>query len=352
MKFPFLFFLLVLFGIGFISGLDDYFCFTKLKNNEIIPSAVNSIGDKLTCVNGFCTCRLETGEGYCLVCSNSSGWLAAYSECNSDYCDPNEIINGPLDQFVKFPFKDNATITKQRFFVEINTTRKSKIDFINMMNGEKKNFCMHCNYFRKMFFFDEGFNDYIIKSAVAGEVREERIRFFIDTKKPRILKTSPSPGSFASGEFIIDYEENFIKKVELFYGEKNDIQVKELICENGKKQCRIKLNLDEYNGKTIYYWFSIEDVAGSIVNSSKLRVNVDNEGPIINGLYVENGNVILNVSEDNFYRAIYFENGKEKLFCGTLNKGVCSRKMSINELKLRVIDKAGNFVEKEINTNI
>jgi len=305
-------------GVVFVSAHDDYFCFTKLKNNENIPSVVSSIGESLVCENGKCTCRLNSGEGYCLVCTDSSGWFAAFNECNSDYCDPNEIINGPLDQFVKFPFINNGTITKQRFYVEINTTRKSKIDIIDMVSNEGENLCMHCNYLKKMMFFKDGWNDIMIKSAVAGEVESERISFFVDTKKPRIIKTWPLQGEFANGEFKVSYEENNLEKVELSYGEKDSINVIGINCESGKKECSTEVDLSFYEGKTIYFWFTITDIANNHVNSSKTKVYVDNQKPVINSLNYsfENGmyNVILNISEDNFYRVIYLDSEKERLF--------------------------------------
>jgi hypothetical protein len=261
-----------------------------------------------------------------------------------------------LDQFVKFPFINNGTITKQRFYVEINTTRKSKIDIIDMVSNEGKNLCMHCNYFRKMMFFKDGWNDIIIKSAVAGEVQSERISFFIDTKKPRIIKTWPLQSEFANGEFKVSYEENNLEKVELSYGEKDNINVIELSCESGKKECALYLDLNSYEGKAIYFWFTITDIANNHVNSSKTKVYVDNQKPIINSVNYsfENGmyNIILNISEDNFYRVIYLDSEKERLFCSSLREGICSRKLRASDgLIIKVIDRAGNFEEKEIALN-
>lgn len=352
MKLP-LFFLVLLLSVNLVFAYDDYYCFTKLKNNENIPSVVSSISDNLVCENGKCTCRLNSGEGYCLVCSDSSGWFAAFNRCNSDYCDPNEVITGHLDQFVKFPFENNGIYTRQRFYVEINTTRKSKVDIIDMTRVEGKNLCMHCNYIKKMMLFNEGFNDILIKSAVAGEVESERISFFIDTKKPRIIKTMPLQNQFASGEFRIIYDENNLDKVELFYGEKDTLNSVELNCESGKKECFTSIDLGDYEGKSIYFWFSLTDIAKNVVNSSKTKVYVDNKKPVINLLdyTFDNGfyNIEIGVSDYNFFRIVYLDSGKEKLFCSSLRDGTCSRKLKLNDnLIIKVIDRAGNFEEREL----
>jgi len=348
-KIFFLFF--VLLNIGLILAIDDYFCFTKLENNQSVPSIVNSIGDNLICADGKCTCSLNSGDGYCLVCTNSSGWHASYNECNSDYCDPSENVTGPLDLLVKFPFDNGETTTKQRFYVLINTTRKSKIDLINNLNDVKKNLCMHCNYFNKVVFFNEGLNNITIKSAVAGEVEQETLSFFVDTKKPRITKVYPLQNKFATGDFKIVYEENNIKTVKLYYGEKNNIQSMKLDCENGKQECFVKLNLDSYNGKSIYYWFNIIDIAANNVNSSKVKIFVDNKAPVINSIKssLNRGfyEITLNISDDNFQRAVYFEGEKEKLFCSSLKKGICSKSLRLNDsLRIKVYDLAGNSAEE------
>lgn len=356
MKTPFLFLAIVLILVFNVYALDDYFCFIKLKNNEVVPSITNSISSKLICENGKCTCKLDSGDGYCLICTNSSGWLASYNECNSDFCDPNETINGPLDLSVVFPFANGESFTKNRFYIEINTTRKSKIDLIDNEKQEGKNICMHCNYFRKMLFFNEGFNNISIRSSIAGEVLVYNINFFIDTKKPRIIKTFPIQNKFADGNFTLNYEENNLKNVRLYYGDDAEIKMIELNgCENGKSSCSINVDLKEFNGKKIAYWFSIVDIGNNIVNSSKIRIFVDNKKPVINSLNYElKGKdyvVYLNVNEDNFEKAVYInDDGKENLFCSSLKNDICFRKLKqVNGINIIVRDRAGNSEQKKIS---
>ena len=46
-------------------------------------------------------------------------------------------------------------------------------------------------------------------------------------------------------------------------------------CNSGKKQeCSVSVNLAEYNGKKIKYWFTAEDYAGNIKNSAVRKILV------------------------------------------------------------------------------
>jgi len=146
--------------------------------------------------------------------------------------------------------------------------------------------------------------------------------------------------------------------VELFYGEMGSVSSIALNnCKNGKENCSVSLNLDSLYGKNVIYWFVVRDIADNIVNSSRVKVFVDDRKPVINSIdYEFNGkeyDIDLNVSEDNFQKAVYFDSsGKEKLFCSSLKKGICSRKLKLSEnIVFRIVDRAGNFEEREFAIN-
>ena len=360
MKFLFLFiiFFILLFVLSVFAS-DDYFCFTKLGNSESVPSVVNSISNNLICKNGECTCHLSSGEGYCLVCTNSSGWYAGYNECNSDYCaaDPNENVSLELD--VNFPFKNNEFLSKNRFFVEVSSTKLAKIDLINNLNGEKKNLCMHCSSFSKTMGFKEGLNNMTLKAYSKGELKKKEIVFFIDTKKPRIIKISPSQGKYSDGYFNISYNENNLRSIKLYYGTKNNTLEKELVlCKNGKEECSVKVDLSKFENQKIIYWFEVNDFANNSVLSSKYNIFVDSKKPVlknisysISGNYV---NFVLAVDEVNLYKILYSENEKrQSVLCSSLKNGICSRKISFSqgyhEVNFEIIDRAGNVFSKLIN---
>lgn len=341
------FFVFVLLSIGFVYAYDDYFCFKKLDNNEQIPSIVNSISGKLVCANGFCTCKLDSGEGYCLVCTNSSGWFSSYTSCNSDFCDETEDLNKILEMKAGMGFNDGSILTKNRLMISVNLTRKAKIDLIE--DNEVKNLCMHCDVFQKIFFYSEGRHDLTIRARVSGQLREEKISFFVDTKKPRIMKVMPVSSSYSSGLFKVSYEEDNLNRVVLNYGLRGYYNSVELNnCGNGKSECEIEIDLSDYYDKKIDYWFSIYDIANNNANSSKYSIFVDNRKPVINDIkYSFDGyayNVILNVSEDNFKKAMYCYDGKCNLFCSSLRNNVCNKKINkdINQIELIITDRAEN----------
>ena len=353
-----LFFLLVLmFSLSNVFA-SDYFCFSRLKNNETVPTTISSIGSNLICLNGKCTCHLSSGEGYCLVCLNSTGWQAAYNECHSDFCavDPNANLSLSLN--VNFPF-DSYAITKNRFVISVNTSKLSKIDITNDLKHETDNLCMHCNSISKNFVFSEGLNKITIRATSLGETKEKTFDFLIDTKKPTIKNTFPIQGVYSNGSFGVSYDEDNIYKIELFYGLKDQIKSTVLKnCPGGKgKECKTLLDLSSYNGKKIDYFFTITDSSNKSVSSSKRSIFVDNKKPVIKSItYLADRNfikVILNLSEDNFKSAMYFEtnSSKGKLFCSSLRNGVCYRSFDSRydfSGKLVITDKAGNTAEGAI----
>jgi hypothetical protein len=198
---------------------------------------------------------------------------------------------------------------------------------------------------------------------LGGEIEESRMRFFIDTKKPRIINTAPDYGEYSNGEFSVNYDEENVKNVELYYGLRNSIDKIAIgDCSSGKnKSCSSMVDLSEFDVEKIYYWFVIEDVAGNIVNSSKKRVLIDNSLPVIDNLdyLVENNYVIFNieVSEKNFDRIVYYDNDEEaRVLCSSLNRGFCHRKLKLDSgnhlLKIEVLDDSGNSASKEIEVKI
>jgi len=264
-------FFTVLFSLG-VYAHEDYYCFAKIGNLETIKSHIDSVSKNLICENGKCTCYLSSGEGYCQVCTDSSGYLASYDYCGSNFCedDPNSSLDLTLSAIL--PFSGNF-YTKQKFFINIKTNRLAKIDLTD--NGVKKNICMHCSSYNKITSFSEGSHDVLIGAFVAGQLQEKTFSFFIDTKKPKIRRVLPKYDSKVVNSenvlFSVFYDEENLNNIELYYGFKNDMRKAELNgCENGaNKQCSIEIDLSEFSPRDkIYYRFNVTDIVGNSAVSS------------------------------------------------------------------------------------
>jgi hypothetical protein len=220
---------------------------------------------------------------------------------------------------------------------------------------------MSCNSFNKVLGFKDGLNNLTIRAYSKGEVKKKEIVFFIDTKKPRIIKISPAQGKYSDGYFNISYEENNLKSIKLYYGIKNNTIEKELAgCKNGKEVCSISVDLSKFENQRITYWFEVKDLTNSSVLSSKYSIFVDSKNPVLKNIsYFISGNYVnfvLNVDEANLYKIIYSQDGKKSLLCSSLKNGVCSRKISFrdgyHEVNFEIIDKAGNVASKLLSFQV
>jgi hypothetical protein len=198
----------------------------------------------------------------------------------------------------------------------------------------------------------------------------QEISFFTDSKDPRIYRTYPSKG-FASGLFEIEFAEMNPEELTLFYGFKGEYKSKNvnlLDCSFNKKYyCDIDVNIDEYNGEDIYYYFSLDDKVGNNDESKAIKLTVDISPPVLNnpdsfweqgeGRYSKYIYFNLDVTEDNFDKIsyLYFDSrGKprEKSLCSRLKDGKCvSRKYfakGAHSLNMQISDEAGNAVSTEL----
>lgn len=216
--------------------------------------------------------------------------------------------------------------------------------------------------------FSEGENSLTVKAVNRdGKVDNETISFFVDSKKPRILSTSPRSGSFFNGnEFSVKYTEENLGTVTLFYGSNIDeinhepetLVKTDSDCESGKnKVCDFtNVNLSAYDGQTIWYWFDITDIVGNSEVSKKQKVKVDTTAPVVlSHSIVPNGkrvSFVFDIQELNFKEIDVMDKADFKgfnLLCSSLRNGRCSITNPFASgkhwLDFVITDKAGNSYE-------
>jgi len=107
-----------------------------------------------------------------------------------------------------------------------------------------------------------------------------------DTTPPIITSTYPTEG-FATGTFEIRFIEENPKELILIYGNETDLRGESIdldSCtkEGGETYCNIDVNLSEFRGQEITYYFYLEDIAGNYDESEEISLEVENDNPPIN----------------------------------------------------------------------
>ncbi|MFT4303838.1 MAG: hypothetical protein ACMXYG_04690 [Candidatus Woesearchaeota archaeon] len=201
----------------------------------------------------------------------------------------------------------------------------------------------------------------------AGNSVGESISFFTDSRKPRITTAEPRRG-FASGEFKIDFIEENPIEVTLYYGNEiignrqTDIPLETCVPSRNGLECEIYVDLDNYDGTSIEYYFEVIDIVGQYDTSRPVTLEVDTTYPVINSLEytVDRRRVAfaIDITEDNFEEVIYINHAdlrpRWNRLCSRLNAdGVCERILTFREgtqnLDIQVVDQAGNSVGQSIS---
>ena len=243
----------------------------------------------------------------------------------------------------------------------------STISYIDNNNnrGRWTQVCTKCSSYTRSRSFEEGINNLTFKAKdTSGNEAFFEVSFRIDSKDPKIKGTEPSE-DFASGEFEIEFEEDNPESLMLFYGN-GEVGMREYpvglnsCIEDGSTLCTANVNLADYDGQGIEYYFELTDMAGTMVSSKIVSLNVDYSDPIINSLdfEVDGKSVmfVLDINEPYFKEAVYVDisedNPREKRMCSKLSGGVCGKKINFkdgnHEVVITVRDLAGNYVNQSV----
>jgi len=251
--------------------------------------------------------------------------------------------------------------------LKINSSIKlNKLDYIDysQKNSKWTNLCKNCYGYDKIIRFSDGLHNLSIRAnSTEGQFLFANVSFFIDTNFPKISTTEPKNKEFTNGsDFFIKYSEDNLKEITLVYG--SDTLTKE-DCPSGRnKNCSFNVDLGEYEGKIISYNFKINDIANNIRVSKNTSILVDTTSPIIskfnysiNGKYVT---INITINETNFKVISFIDlndpKSKMKSLCSNLKNSGCLTKSLFKSgdynLKIQVLDKAGNSAEKLISFKV
>lgn len=363
-------------GICYVSAATP--CILQLGDGDSVNAPGASSTSHLTCDGLKCTCHLSSGSGFCQVCTNGEGsyYFGNPSDCVSNCASSGGSgSNTELILTANFPFSDNGFFTKQTFFLDISTNKIASIYLVDNIAGTQVSLCPNCNSYKRSRNFKVGYNDITIRAVSGLNIKEKRIRFLIDNKLPRIIKTFPLQSKFIqqNQEFKVIYDEENVKTITFFYnsyvlGGTNITRSFPLSnCPSGKNvECSINVDLTEVDGRPISYWFVIEDIAGSIGRYRAVKDKVDLTAPKLIGdiNYSIRGLIVkfnMTIEEINFYRVEYTDMSaltpRAKVLCSSLTKaGACVKQMSFarghHDITLQISDKAGNAIGEGLSFDI
>lgn len=261
----------------------------------------------------------------------------------------------------------NETVYNSKI-IPINLSADSQADYLKYIdNGDEIIIlCKNCNEYgfsklrRKS--FDEGFHNLIIATVIEGKTFYEYTTFIVDTKNPKITKTSPQR-VFSNGSFEVEFQEENPISLWLNYGnnqtglKNQEVDLNKCKEEKTGKKCSVNVSLNNYDLQEIEYWFNITDILGNYDNSRIRKLNVDISTPIINSFnYTINKNKVtfsLNITEPNFEEVVYIDNNKTKqrwkTLCIKLKNKICKQYSTFtignHNLTINILDEAGNIAE-------
>src|SRR3989344_6265203 len=145
--------------------------------------------------------------------------------------------------------------------------------------------CTNCNSATKSLSLREGMNTIRVKvTDQGGSEYSQSVTFEIDSKPPKIRKTSPKDKSYSKGAFSVEYDEEDLYSMKLFYwgpGETNKNIATVSGCTSGKLMiCKTNADVNRYHGKTISYYFEAKDSANT-VKSKTANTTIDVINPAI-----------------------------------------------------------------------
>lgn len=249
---------------------------------------------------------------------------------------------------------ENLNYNKSRILVNLSASEKASLYLFDTFDNKTKLLCSNCDKYANFLNFKDGFHNIkLIASDNASNNISKDVNLFVDSIKPVILNLNLRNNTVTNSSFFdINYNEIFLKNVKFYYEDtENNILTGIVLsnCVNGtNKRCNLNLNKNGLDGKTIVYYFSVEDNLRSVL-SKKQEVKFDFSSPSLNILSPQNTvyNKKLNltmISNEKLKKLSYFERGKETPLC-TSCSGFNKTSFFVNgthTLVFKAIDLVGN----------
>lgn len=289
------------------------------------------------------------GQGGCIYLSNTT----------IDTNPPNLTVYSPIN---------NEVYSTRSVLFDLTFDKPSSIFFRdnNDLRRGWRMICSNCRIpsYTRLLSFSEGENNLTIKAQDRkGLTTEIDVFFIIDTIKPRITRTEPMSG-FTKGEFLVRFREENPVELILHYEDKTHYLDLENDCYRDGMDyvCETKVDVSEFDGGQLEYWFELTDIAGNSDFSRKIILEVDITPPNITKFdyEIDGRNVFfdLEIEEENLEEVGYSyidERGRliSRRICSRLINGKCQARTSFSdgfyELTVYALDRAGQNDTEQIS---
>ncbi len=312
-------------------------------------------------------------SGYCEVCVTNLGYPTAPYKCAGQVCsflDDNGTIDSEAPNLSVNSPEQEEVYTSRSVLLDMNINERSDLYYYDNIYGRGRwtRVCSDCYSYSGARSFKEGLNDitFIAVDAVGNQANLTR-EFFVDSKKPRIKRSEPRRG-FASGLFEVQFQEDNPVELILHYGTPNpgmrqaEVDLESCVEDRGRRNCEIEVELEDFDGEEIVYWFGLEDIAGNYDESKPVELKVDTTFPVLNnplsfwsqgeGRYARYIYFNFNITEENFDEVSYIDwsetRPRWKRLCSRLRDGKCEVRKTFrrgeHNLDIQITDEAGNAV--------
>jgi len=346
------------------SGIDESSVVIKVNDVDVTgDSLIEDVNDIDAIVTYVPESDLPEGLNsvYISVTDNSG----RNSELTWDF----EIIITPVFS-LKVYFPEDTIYDSRRVPFSVSTTEEvAKIEYKNWADSRPrwKRLCRNCDEYgvsrKRTKTLKEGENIITIRATDSyGQINEENINLFIDSRTPRISRTYPRRNKVINGsEFYIKYTENNLENITLFYGTEDTTKYNPE-CDAGRnKECIFNdVGLGGYEDTWIEYWFEVNDAINT-KESRKTKVFVDTVSPVLDVEFPKDGEIYgrkvpfdITVTEDVTLE--YQDNlGRWRRLCtrcdgyGNSRGRTKSFRRGHHNVLIRAVDKAGNSDVEVIN---
>jgi hypothetical protein len=264
---------------------------------------------------------------------------------------------------------EDAIYDSKRALFNITTEREvEKIEYINYADNRPRwrTLCRRCNEYgfdrKKTKTLREGENNITIKATNEFDfVEEKNISIMVDSKKPRISRTTPKRNAIINGSnFYLKLREDYLKHISMvieFNGSKDIIplDVNNCVQDRSYKGCNYDFDLTVYDGKQIEYYFIVKDSINQ-VESRKTKVWVDTTPPELDVYFPEDDfygrKVPFNITVSEKVLIEYYNpsdrNARWRRLTSNKDEYGNTRfktktfKRGMHDLQIRATDKAGN----------
>ncbi len=250
---------------------------------------------------------------------------------------------------------------------EISTNNIVKLTYIDNsgVRPSSRTLCTNCNNTDRDYTFNDGLHNITITAVDKyGNTEKKNIVFSVDSRLPVIRSITPRTMSVVNGSsFMIKYSEDNLKDIYLYYNANGTkVAQKLLSCESGSnKECSASLDLSDFNGGYIDYWFVVFDSTRNVTTRTT-RVLVDSTVPDLTVISPSNVNYTRRVKFDMTtsekvkldYKESFMPNSRWISLCSSCTSYTGTRMFlyGSHDIILRATDKAGNSETQNVKFRV